>query len=381
MAGRRQRPGNRRANVVAYAARVRIALVGTRGPGFYGGFETCVAELAPRLCDLGHEVAVYARRWSAARHWKSPGVKVVTLPSIPTKSLDTITHTAICALHLGVRRADVAIFFGVGNSVYARMVQRMGIPVVLNVDGLDRARAKWGRFARWYLHRSERWSVGAHTVVTDALTIEAYYRETYGRESLVIPYGSPDGPDAESGEVTDRGLEPGRYILYVSRLEPENNAHVLIDAYARAEIDMPLVIVGGSAYDDSYERTLHDRAGNGVHFLGFVFGAAYRQLQSHAALYVQCTEVGGTHPALVEAMGFRNAVIALDTPEHREVLGDAGRYYDTAEALSVLLQGLAGDSAARHELADAAAERAHRLFSWDAVARAYDEACQNAARP
>jgi glycosyltransferase involved in cell wall biosynthesis len=358
---------------------VRIALVGTRGPGFYGGFETCVAELAPRLAAMGHDVTVYARRWSAARHWRSPGVRVVTLPSVPTKSFDTITHTAVCTAHLAVRRCDVAIFFGVGNSMWARALQWFGVPVVLNVDGLDRARAKWGRFARWFLHRSERWSLGARTVVTDAKVIETYYREEYGRDSLLIPYGSPDRPEEATDEVVGRGFAPDGYILYVSRLEPENNAHVLIDAYARASLSAPLVVVGGSAYDDSYEKSLHDRAGSGVHFLGFVFGAGYRQLQSHAALYVQCTEVGGTHPALVEAMGFGNAVVALDTPEHREVLGDCGKYYRTEEELAAALTALMADDDERKRLAGAALDRARQLFSWDAVARAYDEACRAVA--
>lgn len=359
-----------------YAPRMRIALVGTRGPGHYGGFETCVAELAPRLAERGHDVVVYARRWQKDRRWHHDQVRVVTLPSIPTKNLDTISHTAICTAHLLRSRPDAAIVFGVGNAPFARFARRCGVPIVLNVDGLDRARAKWGRAARWYLHRSEVWSPKACDVlVTDARSIQAYYREVHDAASAFIPYGAPAGPVAGRDELDRRGLTPGGYVLYVSRLEPENNAHVVIEAHRRSGAPHPLVVVGGSAYGGDYEERLHAEAGPLVTFTGFVFGDGYAQLQSHAMLYVQATEVGGTHPALVEAMGYGNAVIALDTPEHREVLADAGLYYRDTAQLAELMRDLAADPEARGRLAAAAQRRVREHFSWDAVTRQYEEAC------
>ena len=356
-------------------------MIGTRGAGSYGGFETCLAEVAPRLGRLGHDVRVYARRSSPARHWRSEHATVVTLPSIPTKNLDTITHTALSAAHLGVRRVDAVLCFGVGNSPFAWFISKvLRIPVVLNVDGLDRQRRKWGRGARWYLHLAERLSVRACDVlVTDARTIETYYREHYGASSTFIPYGAPDGPVTGDGAVRSAGVEPGGYVLYVSRLEPENNAHVVIEAHARAGLDLPLVVVGGSAYDAAYEAALKASAGPGVVFTGFVFGDGYRELQSHAAVYTQCTEVGGTHPALVEAMGFGNVIIALDTPEHREVLGDAGRYYTNTDEFVAALKELAADPEQSARLGAAARARAAERYSWDAVAEAYQAAAARAA--
>lgn len=359
---------------------MRIALVGTRGPGHYGGFETCVAEVASRLADEGHDVIVYARRWSPSRRWRHPGARVVVLPSVPTKNLDTITHTLLCTLHLLVRRPEAVVVFGVGNSPFAWVLRTAGLPVVLNVDGLDRARAKWGRFARWYLSVSERLSPrAAHVVVTDAKTIEDYYERRHGVRSRFIVYGAPSGPERSTTSVEAAGLEPGRYILYVSRLEPENNAHVAIEAHAASGSALPLVVVGGSAYGGDYEQRLREEAGPGVIFLGFVFGQGYRELQSNALLYLQCTEVGGTHPALVEAMGFGNAIIALDTPEHREVLGDAGTYYRSAGDLAAAIERLVDDDAGREELRRRARGRAQERFSWDAVAAEYVDACRSAA--
>lgn len=359
---------------------MRIALLGTRGPGFYGGFETCVAELAPRLAASGHDVTVYARRWSPSREWQAPGVRVVSLPSVPTKNLDTITHSFVSALHAAVRRPDAVIVFGVGNSVWAWLLRLWGIGIVLNVDGLDRERAKWGGFAKRFLGWSERLSPrAAQVVVTDARHILQYYRERYGRETTFITYGAPEGPVASTDAPTSAGLRPGGYVLYVSRLEPENNAHVLVEAYRRSGVDLPLAIVGDSPYDTDYAARIKAEADERVHTLGFVFGDGYRELQSHAAVYAQCTEVGGTHPALVEAMGYANAIVALDTPEHREVLGDAGLYYRDVDELAGRLRTLAGDPELRERLAEAAHRRARERYSWDAVAAAYERACAEAA--
>jgi len=359
---------------------MRIALIGTRGPGHYGGFETCVAEVAPRLAALDNDVTVYARSWSPARHWRHPDVRVVSLPSVRSKHLDTISHTTVSAVHARfARRPDVAIVFGVGNSPVAWLLRRAGVPVVLNVDGLDRARAKWGKYAQRYLHWAERRAPSACDVLlTDALTIQRYYRDAYGVESTFIPYGSPSGPIETHTALDTFGLQPGGYILYVSRLEPENNAHVAIAAYQRSGVELPLVIVGAATYDTRYEESLHRLAGPGVRFTGFVFGEGYAELQSHAALYLQCTEVGGTHPALVEAMGYGNAIVALDTPEHREVLGDAGHYYRDEAELAVELKRLGDDANSRRVLAASASRRAHEQYSWNVVAEAYADACHGA---
>lgn len=370
---------DRRRPVRAVNQTLRIALVGTRGPGFYGGFETCVAEIAPRLADRGHEVIAYARR--SCGPWSHPGVRVVRLPSVRTKNLDTITHTAASAAHLLSQRVDAAIFFGVGNAPLARLVRGLGIPTVFNVDGLDRERRKWSRFARAYLHRAERWAIGASDVlVTDARTIQRYYASEYGTDSTFIPYGAPDGPVAADAIVRGLGLRPKQYVLYVSRLEPENNADVLIAAHAAAGIDQPLAVVGGSAYSTEYEDALRQAAGPNVRFTGPIYGDGYRQLQSNAMAYVQCTEVGGSHPALIEAMAFANPIVALDTAEHREVLGDAGLYYRTVDELAHHLRTLAAAPLLRTRLATAAHRRARALFAWDSVTDAYVSACEEAVR-
>jgi glycosyltransferase involved in cell wall biosynthesis len=158
----------------------------------------------------------------------------------------------------------------------------------------------------------------------------------------------------------------------VSRLEPENNAHVVIDAYRTVQTEMPLAIVGDAPYATKYIASLRETEDPRVHFLGAIYGEGYRILQSNAFAYVQATEVGGTHPALVEAMGAGNAIIANDVPEHRETLRDAGAYYTSVLGLAERLQDLIDHPERTEAFRVAARQRATATYTWDAVAGTYE---------
>jgi len=358
--------------------------MGTRGiPAAYGGFETFAEEIAVRLQARGHDVTVYGRS-----HVVSPtisryrGVRLRVLPTIQHKYLDTVAHTALSIIDALRQHFDVVLICNNANAPLAAIPRVAGAAVVLNVDGLEWQRAKWGRLGSSYYRfcawLSPRLPV---TLVSDARVIVAYYQQRFGKETVYIPYGT-DAKIAVPGKALDEfGLIPNEYILYVSRLEPENNAHLVIEAYRRAggldKLGVPLVLVGDAPYATEYKRNLHaeSRRVNGVTLPGYVFGDGYAELQSNAMIYVQATSVGGTHPALVEAMGRGRCIVANDVPEHREVLGDAGRYFkrDDAVDMSASIADLARDAAARAELGAAARERALSLYSWEAVTDRYEE--------
>ena len=190
----------------------------------------------------------------------------------------------------------------------------------------------------------------------------------------IAPYVLVDPP------IDRFGLEAGRYLLYVSRLEPENNAHLVIEAYRRAGglagLGVPLVVVGDAPYATDYKAALEAAAAAtpGVLMTGYVFGDGYVELQSNALAYVQATEVGGTHPALVEAMARGACIVANDVAEHREVLGDAGLYYDRndADSLAAVFGIIVPDAASRLRLGAAARTRAIAEYSWDHVTNEYE---------
>jgi glycosyltransferase involved in cell wall biosynthesis len=167
-------------------------------------------------------------------------------------------------------------------------------------------------------------------------------------------------------------LIPGRYILYVSRLEPENNAHLVIEAYEKVATDLPLVIVGGAPYAREYIAQLKRTKDQRVKFLGFVFGEDYRALQQNAYCYVHATEVGGTHPALIEAMGAGNCALTLATPENLEVIGDAGIVYESVDDLVVQLTKVLADPSMIGEYRHRAMSRVMQLYSWEQITDEYE---------
>ena len=205
---------------------MNVAILGTRGiPASYSGFETAVEQITQRLTARGHNVTVYCRPHvvdPSIREWK--GAKLVHLPTVRNKYLDTFVHTLLSSVHAARRKPDVALFFIAGNSPLCMITRLAGIPTVINVDGLDSDRRKWNRFAKSYLRAAERLSPRmAHRAITDSHAVAAIYESRYGREIGVVPYGAEEPEPLKTDTLDKLGLDPRGYVLFVGRLEPENN--------------------------------------------------------------------------------------------------------------------------------------------------------------
>ena len=354
---------------------MRIGILGIRGvPANYGGFETFAEQFGKRLVQRGHEITVYGRDRSIPRGTREHlGMRVIRLPAPRSKYLETVIHSLFAAFHALTARYDVVYVCNSANVPAVILLRLFGRRVVLNVDGLEWKRGKWSPIGKAY-YRMCAW-MAAHLpvyVVTDARVIQRYYLDAYGRDTHYFPYGTELEPVPDDGTLTRLGLEPGRYVLYVSRLEPENNAHVVVEAYANVQTDLPLAIVGDAPYASEYIAALQATTDPRVRFLGAIYGPCYRILRSHATAYVQATEVGGTHPALVEAMGYGNAILANDVPEHRETLGEAGRYYHGTQQLARELQEVLDNQALSEELRRRAHQRAREHYGWDGITDSYE---------
>lgn len=356
---------------------LRLALLGSRGiPASYGGFETLMEELATRLVQRGHEVTVYCRsRYTPANLDQVRDVRLVRLPTLYTKYTETPVHTALSCLHAMRAGFDAVVLVNGANAIFAPLLTTSGTPVALNVDGIERQRAKWGPIGRAVYAASERLAVALpNRVITDAAVIRDYYARHYGAETTMIPYGVDPQP-LPPGPVLDAlGLESRRYFLYVSRFEPENNPHRVAEEYRAVDGDLPLVMVGGAPYATSFIAAFTEGADSRIVFPGPVYGDGYRELLSHALAYIQATEVGGTHPALVEAMGYGNCVLVNDTPENREVAGESATYFrfDRPGSLASACEQAAGDAAATRAAGELAARRARDRYSWERVADQYE---------
>jgi glycosyltransferase involved in cell wall biosynthesis len=358
---------------------VRFAIVGTRGiPARYGGFETFAEELSTRLAARGHHVTVYCRQKSESPY---RGVFLACLPTIRHKYLDTLAHTYLSTLHLLVHRQDAVLYCNAANAIFTWMPRALGMPVALNVDGLERNRKKWNRLAKaWYQVSEWLATWMPNVVVTDAAAIAQYYRERYHRSSTMISYGAEVGP-VESTAVLDRlNLEPRKYFLYVSRMEPENNGLLVRESFERVDTPFKLALVGDAPYAAEYISKVRDTKDPRVVMPGAIYGDGYRELGSHCFAYIHATEVGGTHPALIEAMGRGALTLYLDTPENAEVAAGAGLPF-TRENLSEVIELTSiMPSQERTEWQLRAIKRVEERYSWDRVTDSYENLLTRLAR-
>jgi glycosyltransferase involved in cell wall biosynthesis len=363
---------------------LRVALLGSRGiPGRYGGYETFCQELAPRLVTRGFDVTVYGRsHYVSARRRSYRGARLVVLPTLRTKHLDTPVHTLLACLHAGAQRFDAALVVNAANALFLPLLEGAGVPTVLNVDGIEKRRAKWGPFGRAVYALSERLATTLPSaLVTDAEVIRRHYLERYAAPSTVVTYGVDPKPPRSQKVLRRLGLESRRYVLYVSRFEPENNPHRVVEAYRRFRGDLPLVMVGSAPYASRFVASFSKGSDPRVIFPGAIYGSGYRQLLSHAFAYVHATEVGGTHPALVEAMGYGNACVVHESPESRETAGEAALYFSAQDpaSLAARLTELVDQPSRTGQLRAAAAERARTRFDWETVADRYAELLEGVA--
>lgn len=315
---------------------------------------------------------VYCRSRYPEPRWR--GVELTYIPTIRHKYLDTVTHTYLSTIHLLFHRADAALYCNAANAVFTLSPRAAGIPVALNVDGLERKRKKWNRLAKgWYLLSERLATVFPNAVVTDAAKIAEYYLARYGKSSTFIPYGAEVGPAASSGALDNLGLERGRYFLYVSRMEPENNALMVREAFESVETELRLALIGDAPYAEEYITKVRDTRDRRVVIPGAIYGLGYRELQSHAFAYVHATEVGGTHPALIEAMGRGAVVLYLDTPENAEVAGGIGIAFTHENLAEKMRAVLDMAEAERAELSRRAMERVRERYSWEVVTDRYEK--------
>jgi glycosyltransferase involved in cell wall biosynthesis len=356
----------------------KVAFLGTRGiPASYSGFETFVEQLGVRLAQRGWDVTVFNRYPFVPRRERTyRGVRIIRLRTVQRKSLDTLVHTFLSCLCLPFVRPDVAYFCGVGNAIFCLLAKAFGIPSVINVDGEDWARKKWSGFAVKWLKWSEGWACRfADVVIADSRAIQQRYSEVYHRETVFIPYGANIRLEKGGTATLEKfGLQPGRYLLFVGRLVPENRAELLIKVFNTLETPLKLVIVGDAPYAGAYKRELQELAGPNVVFTGYAFGDAYAELSQHCLFYVLASGINGTRPVLLDQMGFGNCVVVRNTASNAEVVGDAAiTFEDTDESASLraTLLRLMGDPQLVEDYRQRAVERVRANYDWEKITDEY----------
>lgn len=354
-----------------------IAMVGTRGaPARYGGFETAVEEIGVRLVDRGHGIRVYCRSGNSDVTGEYRGMELVTFPALRHRSLETLSHTGLSTFHLALHRTDAAFLFNAANSPFLPVLRAARVPVATHVDGLEWKRAKWGGVGKHYYRAAETASVWmSDAVIADAQGIADYYRYEYNIPTELIAYGAPILEDAGDDKLAKQGLKPGAYHLVVARFEPENHIDLIVDGYVQSGARFPLVIVGSAPYADEYTAKVKDLAGTDtrVRFLGSVWDQELLdQLYAGTLTYLHGHSVGGTNPSLLRAIGAGAATSAFDVSFNREVIGEDGSFFSSADTVTRVVENSEKDPDGQRERGAKLRNRA-RSYDWDKVANRYEE--------
>jgi glycosyltransferase involved in cell wall biosynthesis len=372
---------------------MKIAFIGLRaiGSSAAGGIEKAIEELSTRLVKLGHEVTVFTRaRYDTYPGDEFEGVKLRRLPAIYTKHLEAISNTVVAVFH-ALRGYDVVHINATGPALLAFLPRLFGQKVVVTVHGLDWKREKWGSFAKLWL-RLGAWASAAfpHRTIVVSRTLEAHYRDHFGRSVTYIPNGVtlPD-PEILRAAKHPLGLAKGSYILFLSRLVPEKGCHTLISAFRQLATDKKLVIVGPTTHTDDYEAQLRQLAAGDprIIFAGAQFGEAKDALFRDAYLFVLPSTIEGMALVLLEAMSFGTGCLCSDIPENLEVVEAASGHKvaatfetDNSDDLARQLNSLIEQPALVEKLGARAREHVAASFNWDLIARQFDVAYRSLPR-
>ena len=358
---------------------LRIAVIGIKGiPARYGGFETCADETCRRMVQHGHRVTVYCRHGISDEEPAAyAGVRLIYVPHVQSKNLATITSSFLACVQAIRSDADVVHLYTVGTALFVPLLRVFGKRTVVSVDALDWKRKKWSAFASRYMQQAAKIAVRwADELIIDSKAVQDYYETEYGRRGVYVPFGANILPPLGSEDLSALGLAPRRYVLFVGMLKPEKQVDHLIQAFNELhQQQFDLVILGDDPLGREYVQTLKAMGGSRVRFLGRIYGELYNQVCQNAYLYVTPSEIEGTSPALLAAMGAGCCVLVNGIPENLETIGDAGFSYqvndvqDLRRKLAVLLS--------QPEVVETYGQRARehvkQKYSWDAVTRDFED--------
>jgi len=351
---------------------MKIAFIGARGVvGKYSGIETYYEEVGSRLVKLGHEVTVYCRSYFTPKMTHYRGMRIKRFPTVRSKHLETIIHSLISMVDASLRDYDIVQFHALGSSPLSVIPRFFGKKTVVSVRGLDGLRAKWGNLARHYLALCEWASVHCpSTTIVVSQQLSKYFLDRHKAVTTYIPnavnlqtYFSPE-------KILNFGLKRNNYILYVGRLTPEKDCHLLIKAFTELDTNLKLVFVGGSTYADNYVTQLKTHHSERILFLGFQTGRLLNELFSNAYLFVLPSRIEGLSVALLEAMGHGNCVLTSDIPENLELVKTTGFTFRTGnvEDLRCMLKHLIAHPELVENSGPASKRLIERNYTWDVVA-------------
>ncbi len=355
-----------------------LRILGTRGvPAAHGGFETFAEHLALFLVKRGWRVIVYCQEEGSGPVFEDrwEGVERIHIPVAGDGPKSTIVFDWKATLHAAGRR-DLCLTLGYNTAVFCALLRLKGVPNVINMDGIEWSRAKWGPVAKTWFWMND-WAgcwLGDH-LVADHPEIKVHLSSRVRADKITtIAYGADGLSELRDTPVRALGLEPGRYLTLIARAEPENSILEVVQGFSRRPRGMQLAVLGNYDEANAYHRAVKAAASEEVRFLGAIYDKGVVQaLRWHSAAYVHGHQVGGTNPSLVEALGAGNAVIAHDNRFNRWVAGPDARYFDGAEGFARVLDELMAQPKSLQAMGAASRERWATAFTWEGILGQYED--------
>jgi glycosyltransferase involved in cell wall biosynthesis len=354
-----------------------VRILGTHGvPAAYGGFETAAEHVARHLVSEGWRVVVYCqlpgRGPIRSDVWE--GIERVLVP-IPTAGWLGTARFDLVTIRHAVRHGDLCLTFGYNTAVFGTWQWARRIPNVVNMDGIEWSRSRWGRARQAILWANERVAIWVgDELIADHPEIEAYLaRRAPSQKISMVTYGAHAVDDAPIDPVLGLGLEPGAYLTVIARPIPENSILEIVQGFSARPRGCRLAVLGDLDDGDLYARKVRAAASDEVAFLGAIYDPEVVQaLRFHATGYLHGHTVGGTNPSLVEAMAAGNPVIAHDNPYNRWTAGDAALWFNDAGDVDAQVGRLLSDDDTRSRLSAAARARHAEEFTWEHVGSEYE---------
>jgi len=360
--------------------KLKVAIMGAKGyPYVYGGYDTLVKELGERLQDKGVHVRVYNHRslFPSKPRWVN-GIECVYIPAIETKSLTQLSHTFFSMLHACFSDVDVIFVVNSGNGPFGWLAKLFGKPSAINVDGLEWLRPKWkGLGSKYFYWASKMATRSFDQIINDSDEMRKVYLEEFQKDSVVIAYGANPKEDVEDRPLQTWNLRSREYYLIVGRLIPDNNADLIIAAFLKSNSKKTLVVVGDAPFSDAWAQQVKQLKDTRVLFTGYMTDPLdLASLYSHCYAYFHGHEFGGTNPAMLKALGYGCAILALNTPFNQEMLqnGKHGWFFEKSlhEATS-LIEKAERETIAIENLRIHAREGLTQKYTWDHVTQHYHE--------
>jgi glycosyltransferase involved in cell wall biosynthesis len=362
---------------------MKIAIIGIRGiPFVYSGFEAFAEQFSQKFSQKGHKITVYCRsNYFSKKNSTYKNISLVYLPTLKTKMFETIIHSFFATIHACLlSKYDIIYYLGVGNTIYSFIPRLFAVKTVVNIDGLDWKRKKWGRIAKAFLYFSEFLSSFLPSkTITDSAFVQNYFLSKYRKKIDFIPYGFMRSSKDNKQLLKKYHLVKKKYFVWVGRIVPDNHLEEAIIAFNSIKSDFKLVIVGDDLYESRYKKYVHviARKNPNIIFTGFIVHEDCVFLMKESFAYIETKRSGGTHPSLIDAFASGSLIISNSHPANKLIIGNAGFYYQSQNNSTNLAQVfkklLSKDKTLISNKAELTKRTALYQYSWDMIINQYEE--------